>query len=298
MEILDGKKISEEIQAYLRMQVEKVLASGNKEPHLAAVLVGEDPASETYVNMKVKTCDKIGYKSTMKKFDLDITEEQLLQVVEELNEDDDVDGILVQLPLPGHISTNKIIESIDSHKDVDGFHPLNIGKMNKGLHGYIPATPLGILLLMEKYQIETQGRHCVIVGRSQIVGLPMSILMQRNAYPGNCTVTLCHRYTENMAEITRQADILISAVGKPGLIKADMVKEGAVVIDVGTTRVDAPEKKKGFKLKGDVDYEAVSPKCSYITPVPGGVGPMTIAGLMSNTIKAAKEHFHRKSSSA
>ncbi|MFN6946743.1 MAG: bifunctional 5,10-methylenetetrahydrofolate dehydrogenase/5,10-methenyltetrahydrofolate cyclohydrolase [Cytophagaceae bacterium] len=287
-QILDGKRISEEIRQEIAAEVAEIKRKGGKIPHLAAILVGNDGASETYVGSKVKCCDVVGFKSTLVRFDADISEDDLLVKIDEINNDPDIDGLIVQLPLHKHISVKKVTEIISPEKDVDGFHPVNIGRMNKNLPAHISATPYGILLLLEKYNIETFAKHCVVVGRSHIVGSPMSILMSSDRTPGNCTVTLCHRYTENLSSYTKLADILIVAVGIPGLITADMVKEGAVVIDVGITRVKDETKKSGFALKGDVDYEQVAPKCSYITPVPGGVGPMTIASLLMNTLNSAK----------
>lgn len=286
MILLDGKKISEEIQQELKEKVAALISKGQRAPHLAAVLVGHDGASETYVASKVKTCEKIGFKSSLFHYENSITEKELLDKVNELNNDNLVDGILVQLPLPKHIDAEKVTYAISPEKDVDGFHPVNIGRMVKGLPCFLPATPYGILLLLEKYKIETAGKHSVVIGRSDIVGKPMSILMARNNYPGNCTVTLCHSKTPDLKEHCLQADILIAALGKAEFVSADMVKEGAVVIDVGITRVKDETKKSGFALKGDVHFESVSPVCSYITPVPGGVGIMTIAALMMNTFQA------------
>ena len=260
---------------------------GRKIPHLAAVLVGTNGASETYVAGKVKNCAEVGFKSTLIRFDDNVAEEELLETIEKLNKDEDVDGILIQLPLPGQINEEKVISSIDPNKDVDGFHPLNTGKMVQGLPTFIPATPYGILLMLEHYKIETSGKHAVVIGRSNIVGRPISILLGSNTSTGNCTVTVCHSRTKNLKEICLQADIIVAALGIPGFLKADMVKEGAVVIDVGITRVADAEKKSGFVLKGDVDFENVAPRCSYITPVPGGVGLMTIAALLMNTFTAS-----------
>jgi methylenetetrahydrofolate dehydrogenase (NADP+) / methenyltetrahydrofolate cyclohydrolase len=257
-------------------------------PHLAAILIGNNGASETYVGAKVKSCNEIGFVSTLLRFDDSITEKDLLQEITYLNYNDSVDGILVQLPLPAHINADKVIEAINPAKDVDGFHPVSVGRMVGGLHTFIPATPYGILLLLEHYKIETKGKHAVIIGRSPIVGTPMSILLSRNNYPGNCTVTLVHSHTPNIEVICQQADIIVAALGKPGFVTAQMVKQGAVIIDVGITRVEDKSKKTGFALKGDVDYDAVAPIASYITPVPGGVGPMTIAALMMNTYKACE----------
>jgi methylenetetrahydrofolate dehydrogenase (NADP+) / methenyltetrahydrofolate cyclohydrolase len=293
-QILDGKKVSDQIKAELAIEVEKLKKQGGKTPHLAAILVGTDGASETYVANKVKGCEAIGFKSSLFTYNNSVSEAELLKKIEEINADDDIDGLIVQLPLPKHISVEKVTEKITPEKDVDGFHPTNIGRMNKNLPSYVSATPHGVLMLLEKYNIDTFGKHCVMVGRSHIVGSPMSILMARDAQPGNCTVTLCHKYTQNLEIYTRQADILIVAVGIPGLIQADMVKEGAVVIDVGITRVKDDSKKSGFAIKGDVDFENVAPKCSYITPVPGGVGAMTIASLLLNTLLSAKGEIYKK----
>ena len=291
--LLDGKKISTEIKEEIAQKVQQIKSNKGKIPHLAAVLVGTDGASETYVNSKVKACEMCGFASTLKRFDADISEEALLQVVEEINNDPDIDGLIVQLPLPPHISVQKVTDKIKPEKDVDGFHPMNVGRMAKNLPSYVAATPFGILQLLERYNIQTQGKHCVVVGRSEIVGSPMSILMARNTYPGNSTVTLCHSRTSNIKEITRQADIIIVALGKPGFLTADMVKEGVVVIDVGITRVKDKTKKSGFALKGDVDFQEVEKKSSFITPVPGGVGPMTIASLLYNTLQASQKEVYQ-----
>lgn len=288
MNIIDGKLISAQVKEELREKVEDIKLKGGKIPHLAAVLIGDNGASETYVSSKIKSCEQIGFKSTLVRRDATTSEAEVLEIIEQLNQDEDVDGFIVQLPLPDHINVDKIIEAIDPKKDVDGFHPINIGRMAKGLPSYISATPFGVLELIKRYNIETAGKHCVVVGRSQIVGLPMSILMQRNTYPGNCTVTLVHSRTQNLPEICRQADILVAALGKPEFITAEMVKEGAVVIDVGLTRVVDASKKSGFALKGDVKFDEVAPKTSYITPVPGGVGLMTVAALMHNTLLASQ----------
>lgn len=289
MQILDGRQTARFIQGNLKEKTAALVAAGKKVPHLAAVLAGNNGASETYVASKVKTCMETGFLSTLIRLPEDVSEEELLNVVAGLNNDDNVDGILVQLPLPKHISPNKVINAILPGKDVDGFHPISVGRMVGGLSTFIPATPYGILLLLEHYKIETNGKHAVIIGRSHIVGTPMSILLSRNNYPGNCTVTLVHSHTKNIPEICRQADIIVAALGQPGFVTAEMVKEGAVVIDVGITRVPDASKKQGFALKGDVDFDSVAPKCSFITPVPGGVGPMTIAALMMNTFKAREE---------
>ncbi len=288
MEILDGKKAAQSIKDELKLDVAQLSAEGKKVPHLAAILVGNNGASETYVAAKVKACEEVGFRSTLIRFEADVPAVKLLEKVEELNNDPDVDGILVQLPLPRHIKESDVINTIDPDKDVDGFHPVNIGKMVQGLPAFVPATPHGIMLLLEHYKIETKGKHAVVVGRSNIVGRPMSILLSSNSNPGNCTVTLCHSHTHNLKELCREADIIVAALGKAEFVTADMVKDGAVVIDVGITRVEDSSKKSGFKLKGDVQYETVAPKCSWITPVPGGVGPMTIAALLKNTFLSCK----------
>ena len=288
MQLLDGKKTAVEIQEEIAEAVKKRAAEGKKIPHLAAVLVGNDPASETYVGSKVKTCEKVGFRSTLRRFDASISEENLLKEIEQLNRNPEIDGYIVQLPLPKHISERKITEAIDPKKDVDGFHPVNVGKMALHLPCFISATPFGILQLLKRYQIPTEGKHCVVLGRSNIVGSPMSVLMARNEYPGNSTVTICHSKTKNLQEITRQADILIAAIGRPEFVTAEMVKEGAVVVDVGINRVKSENTKSGFQLKGDVKFEEVAKKCSYISPVPGGVGPMTITALLQNTLLATE----------
>ena len=291
MQILDGQLTGRTIRENLKIEVAAMLAEGKKIPHLAAVLVGNDGASETYVAAKVKACAEIGFKSTMIRLDEGISETRLLSVIEDLNGDMDVDGILVQLPLPKHISDEKIILAIDPDKDVDGFHPVNVGKLVLGTPSFVSATPHGIMLLLEHYKIVTAGKSAAVIGRSNIVGRPMSILLSANSNPGNCTVTLCHSKTHNLEEICRSSDIIVAALGKPEFVKADMVKEGAVVLDVGITRVPDTSKKSGFALKGDVAFAEVSPKCSFITPVPGGVGPMTIAALMKNTFTALKRKY-------
>ncbi|MBX2952065.1 MAG: bifunctional 5,10-methylene-tetrahydrofolate dehydrogenase/5,10-methylene-tetrahydrofolate cyclohydrolase [Leadbetterella sp.] len=292
MTIIDGKLISGQVKAELKQEVDRIRAAGGKMPHLAAILIGDNGASETYVASKIRSCEEIGFKSTLVRRDSSTSEEEVLGIIDSLNRDADIDGFIVQLPLPDHINVDKVIEAIDPKKDVDGFHPINVGRMAKGLPAYISATPFGVLELIKRYKIETSGKHCVVVGRSQIVGLPMSLLMERNDYPGNCTVTLTHSKTRNIKEICQQADILIAALGRPGFITADMVKEGAVVIDVGLTRVEDPSKKSGFALKGDVAFDEVAPKASYITPVPGGVGLMTVAALMYNTLLASKKEIY------
>jgi methylenetetrahydrofolate dehydrogenase (NADP+)/methenyltetrahydrofolate cyclohydrolase len=291
MQILDGHLVSRIIKDRLKLEVAAMLADGKKIPHLAAVLVGNHGASETYVAAKVKACADIGFKSTLLRLEDSVSESRLLSVIEELNGDMDVDGILVQLPLPKHISDEKVILSIDPGKDVDGFHPVNVGKLVLGTPSFISATPHGIMLLLEHYKIVTAGRQAVVIGRSNIVGRPMSILLSTNTNPGNCTVTLCHSHTHNLKKICSEADIIVAAMGKAEFVRADMVKEGAVVIDVGITRVPDSSKKSGFALRGDVAFAEVSPKCSFITPVPGGVGPMTIAALMKNTFSALKRRY-------
>lgn len=288
MELIDGKKIAAQIKRELAGEVVRLKAMGHKVPHLAAVLVGDDPASETYVASKVRACREVGFKSTELRYPAGLTEGQLLETISRLNRDDDVDGYIVQLPLPEHISEQKILLAIDPAKDVDGFHPCNVGKMTTGLPTYLPATPAGIMELLKRYGIETCGRHCVIIGRSNIVGTPMSVLMSRKAEHADCTVTLCHSRTRNIRDFTLQADILIVALGRPNFVTADMVREGAVVVDVGIHRIPSDKTKSGFRLVGDVDFENVAPKCSFITPVPGGVGPMTIVSLLQNTLRACK----------
>lgn len=288
MTILDGKQTSIDIQAEIAEKVEQLIARGEKRPHLAAILVGSDGASQTYVGSKVKACERVGFESTLITLEADASEDELLAEVEKLNNDDRIDGFIVQLPLPKHIDEQKVIEAVNPLKDVDGFHPSNVGKMALNLPCFLPATPYGILQLLERYEVETSGKHCVVIGRSHIVGSPMSILMGRNAYPGNCTVTLTHSRTKDLPAMAREADILIVALGKAEFVTADMVKEGAVVVDVGITRVDDASKKRGYRIAGDVKFDEVSEKCSFITPVPGGVGPMTIASLIMNTLLAAK----------
>ncbi|AEV96568.1 bifunctional 5,10-methylene-tetrahydrofolate dehydrogenase/5,10-methylene-tetrahydrofolate cyclohydrolase [Niastella koreensis] len=289
MKILDGQLVSQATKDELKIKVAQLVAEGKKVPHLAAVLVGNNGASETYVGSKVKTCEEIGFHSTLIRLEDTITEFKLLEAIEKLNNDPDVDGILVQLPLPKHISDEKVINAIDPAKDVDGFHPVSVGKMVQGLPTFIPATPHGIMLMLEHYKIDTKGKHAVVIGRSNIVGRPMSILLSANTNPGNCTVTICHSATKNLKELCLQADIIVAALGKPEFVTADMVKDGAIIIDVGITRVADATKKRGYALKGDVQFDTVSPKCSWITPVPGGVGPMTIAALMKNTYKACTD---------
>lgn len=292
MELIDGKKIGAEIKKEIAEQVKKMIDADERPPHLAAILIGNDPASETYVSSKGKACKEVGFDSSTYKFESDITERELLETVEFLNNDPEIDGFIVQLPLPDHIDEDKVIQAIKPEKDVDGFHPVNVGRMTIGLPSYVSATPNGIMELIKRSGIETEGKNCVVLGRSNIVGRPVSILMSRTTNPGNATVTVCHSRTKNLKEITSQADILIVAIGKPEFVTADMVKEGAIVIDVGIHRVESSETKSGFRLKGDVKYDEVAPKCSHITPVPGGVGPMTIVSLLMNTLKARKKEIY------
>jgi methylenetetrahydrofolate dehydrogenase (NADP+)/methenyltetrahydrofolate cyclohydrolase len=289
MKLIDGKAVAAEIKKEIAEEVKRMKAEGAKTPHLATVLVGHDGASETYVANKVRTCEELGFKSTLVRYEDNVSEEELLACVDRLNKDDDVDGFIVQLPLPKHISEDKIIEAIDYRKDVDGFHPVNVGRMALGLPCFLSATPSGILELLKRYEIETKGKHCVVLGRSNIVGKPVAMLMLQKSYPGDCTVTVCHSRTKNIKDRCLQADIIIAAIGVPEFVKGDMVKEGVVVIDVGTTRVPSTKTKSGFKLTGDVAFHEVAPKCSYITPVPGGVGPMTIVSLLKNTLLAGKK---------
>lgn len=291
MTLIDGKAIAAQIKQEIAEEVNEIVARGGKRPHLAAILVGHDGGSETYVAHKVKACEQCGFKSTLIRFEDDVTEERLLETIAELNANDDIDGFIVQLPLPKHIHEQKVIEAIDYRKDVDGFHPVNVGRMAIGLPAYISATPKGIYELLRRYGIETSGRKCVILGRSNIVGKPMAQLMMQKQY-GDATVTVCHSHSRTLKEECRAADILIAAIGQPGFVTADMVKEGAVVIDVGTTRVPDPTRKSGYRLCGDVRFDEVSPKCSFITPVPGGVGPMTICMLMLNTLAAGKREYY------
>lgn len=286
--IIDGKQTAAQIKEEIKKEVAELIDNKDKSPHLAAVLVGDDPASQTYVSGKEKACSEVGIISSVYKYPAETTEEELLEVVEFLNKDPEIDGFIVQLPLPDHITESKIIEAIDPKKDIDGFHPVNIGRMVAGLPSYLPATPYGIITLLERYKIETEGKNCVVLGRSNIVGTPVSILMSRKSYPGNATVTICHSRTKNLKEVTAQADIIIAAIGSPEFVTEEMVKDGAVVIDVGIHRVKSDKTKSGYKLVGDVKFDEVAPKCSYITPVPGGVGPMTIASLITNTLKAAE----------
>ena len=289
MQLIDGKLISEQIKAEIAQQVKQMTAEGIRPPHLVAILVGHDGGSETYVANKVRSCAQVGFRSTLIRYEADVTEAELLGRIAELNADDDVDGFIVQLPLPKHIDDQHIIQAIDPSKDVDGFHPVNIGKMMLGLPCFVSATPAGIMQLLRRYDIKTSGKHCVIIGRSNIVGKPMSMLMIQKTLPGDATVTVCHSRTANLPEIVRQGDIVIAAIGSPEFVTADMVKEGAVVIDVGTTRVPDPASPRGWRLKGDVKFDEVAPKCSYISPVPGGVGPMTIVSLLTNTLQAATQ---------
>lgn len=292
MQLLDGKFVSEKLKQEITQEAAAFLAESGRKPHLAAILVGHDGGSETYVASKMKNCEKVGFKSTLVRYEDSVTEEELLNKVQEINLDPLVDGLIVQLPLPKHIDPEKVTAAIDYRKDVDGFHPVNLGRMMRNQSCFIPATPYGILLMLEEYKIQTSGLHCVVVGRSNIVGSPMSILMARNAYPGNCTVTLTHSKTQNLAKMVQSADIIVAAIGKKNFITANMVKEGAVVIDVGINREVSDQTKSGFKLFGDVDFENVAPKCSWITPVPGGVGLMTIVGLLKNTLASARKEVY------
>ncbi len=290
--LIDGKKISGELKAEIAATVEEMVTLGQKRPHLAAILVGHDGGSETYVANKVKACEQCGFKSTLIRFENDVTEAELLATIDRLNTDKDIDGFIVQLPLPRHISEQKVIEAIDYRKDVDGFHPVNVGRMAIGLPCFVSATPFGIMELLRRYNIPTKGCRCTVLGRSNIVGKPVATLMMQKTQPGNATVTVCHSATPDIKEICRQSDIIIAALGSPGFVTADMVKPGAVIIDVGTTRVPDPTRKNGFRLSGDVDFANVEPLCSYISPVPGGVGPMTIASLMHNTLLAARHEIY------
>lgn len=292
MQLIDGKATATAIKAEIAEEVKQIVANGGKQPHLAAVLVGHDGGSETYVKNKVLACEACGFKSTLIRYEDNITEEELLQCVDKLNKDNDIDGFIVQLPLPKHINEQKIIEAIDYKKDVDGFHPINVGRMAIGLPCFISATPLGIITLLKRYNIETSGKKCVILGRSNIVGKPMAQLMMQKEY-GDATVTVCHSRSANLKEECREADIIIAAIGRPAFVTADMVKDGTVIVDVGTTRVPDSSRKSGYRLSGDVDFENVAPKCSFITPVPGGVGPMTICSLMKNTLAAGKKEYYK-----
>ena len=288
MQLIDGKKTAADIKAEIKAEVEQIVANGGKRPHLAAILVGHDGGSETYVAAKVKACEECGFKSTLQRFESDIDEDTLLAKIDEFNHDADIDGFIVQLPLPKHIDEQRVIRAVDPNKDVDGFHPVNVGRMALGLPTFVSATPAGIMELLKRYDIPTRGKKCVVLGRSNIVGKPMSILMMQKTNPGNATVTVCHSATPDIASVTREADIIIAALGQPGFVTADMVKPGATIIDVGTTRVPDSTRKSGWRLRGDVDFDNVAPLCSFITPVPGGVGPMTICSLMRNTLLAAK----------
>ncbi len=292
MQLLDGKLLSENIKAEIAAEVDLIRERGGKMPHLAAVLVGENPASEVYVKSKIKSCEQVGFKSTLVRRPADIPEGELLDIVQRLNDDPDVDGFIVQLPLPKHMNEEKITLAIDHRKDVDGFHPINFGRMAQGMPAFLPATPYGIVEILRRYNIETSGKHCVVVGRSNIVGTPISILLSRKGYPGDCTVTLTHSRTQDLAAEVRRADIVVAAIGIPQFIKGDWVKPGAVVIDVGINRIPDATKKSGFRLVGDVDFDEVAPKCSHITPVPGGVGLMTVTALLLNTLKACKKEIY------
>lgn len=289
MKLIDGKATAESTKIEISVIVNDMKQRGERAPHLAAILVGNDPASETYVSNKIKTCKDIGFESSLIHLDASISEEDLLKSVQDLNNNPEIDGFIAQLPLPKHIDVHRVTEAILPEKDVDGFHPINVGRMSQQMPCYLPATPKGIMQLLETYQIDTVGKHCVVIGRSNIVGTPMSVLLSRNQYPGNCTVTICHSKTPNIADIIKQGDIVIAAIGQPLFVKAHMIKEGAVVIDVGMSRIASDVTKSGFRLAGDVDFDEVAPKCSYITPVPGGVGPMTIIGLVQNTLMARQK---------
>lgn len=293
MTLIDGKKTASEIKQEIAAAVADLTARGERAPHLAAILVGHDGGSETYVANKVKACEECGFKSSLIRFDDDVTEERLLEEIKRLNDDSDVDGFIVQLPLPRHIDEQNIIRAIDPSKDVDGFHPINVGRMSVGLPGFLPATPAGIMELLKRYGVKTRGKHAVVLGRSNIVGKPMASLLMQKSDPGNCTVTVCHSATPDIKEICRQADIIVAALGQPGFVTEDMVKTGATIIDVGTTRVDDATRKRGWRLRGDVDFDNVAEKCEFITPVPGGVGPMTICSLMINTMKARTENPYK-----
>ena len=293
MTLIDGKAIAAQLKSEIAEEVRQLLEAGGKRPHLAAILVGHDGGSETYVAGKIRTCGELGFESSLIRYEEDVTETELLEKINELNHNADIDGFIVQLPLPKHISEQRIIEAIDFHKDVDGFHPINVGRMAIGLPCFVSATPAGIVELLRRYDIETSGKNCVVLGRSNIVGKPIATLLMQKNRPGDCTVTVCHSRTVNIEKYCCEADIIIAALGSPGFLKGDMVKEGVVVIDVGTTRVPSSETKSGFRLKGDVVFEEVAPKCSYLTPVPGGVGPMTIISLMKNTLLAAKKAIYQ-----
>ena len=291
--LIDGKAVSAQIKEEIAAEVERIKKDGGKTPHLAAILVGHDGGSETYVANKVRTCEELGFQSSLIRYEDNVTEDELLCKVDELNNNDDIDGFIVQLPLPAHISSGKIIEAINYKKDVDGFHPINVGRLSLGLPCFKSATPAGIAELLKRYEIETKGKHCVILGRSNIVGKPVAMMLMQKSYPGDCTVTVCHSRSSNLKEMCKSADIIIAALGAPEFLKADMVKDGAIVIDVGTTRLPSNTTKSGYKLTGDVAFNEVAPKCSYITPVPGGVGPMTIISLMYNTLLAAKKEIYK-----
>lgn len=293
MTLIDGKKIAEDIKTEIAAEVSRMIAEGQRAPHLAAILVGHDGGSETYVANKVKACERCGFTSTLIRFEDDVTSEELMATIDRLNRDENVDGFIVQLPLPRHIDEQAVIEAIDPRKDVDGFHPINVGRMSIGLPCFKSATPAGIMELLKRYDVVTRGKRCAVLGRSNIVGKPVAMLMMQKTNPGNATVTVLHSASENLKEICRESDIIIAALGQPGFVTADMVKDGATVIDVGTTRVPDPTRKSGFRLSGDVDFENVAPKCSFITPVPGGVGPMTICMLMCNTLLAAKHEIYK-----
>ncbi len=293
MQLIDGKAIAAQIKQEIADEVKQIIAAGGRAPHLAGLLVGHDGGSESYMSSKVKACEQCGFRSSLLRFDETVGQDELIAAIHRLNDDDSVDGFIVQLPLPRHIDEQAVIEAIDYRKDVDGFHPINVGRLSIGLPCFRSATPAGIVMLLERAGIETRGKHCVVLGRSNIVGKPIASLLMQKANPGNCTVTVCHSATPNIKEICRQADIIIAAIGRPEFVKADMVREGAVVIDVGTTRVDDPSRERGWRLCGDVDFEHVAPLCSHITPVPGGVGPMTIVSLMHNTLLAAKHEIYK-----
>ena len=293
MQLLDGKVVSQHIKAQIKQDVDTLLAQGLRAPHLVAILVGDNPASKAYVGSKVKTCAELGFDSTLVAYDTDVSEAELLEKIRSFNNNENIDGILVQLPLPKHIDENKVIDTIHPDKDVDGFHPENLGKMVIGQEAFIPATPYGVMLMLDHYNIKTAGMHAVVIGRSNIVGTPMSILLSRNTEPGNCTVSICHSRTKNMADLCRQADLIVAAIGKPRFVTADMVKDGAVIVDVGINRVESTDTKSGYRLVGDVDFDQVAPKASYITPVPGGVGLMTICALMKNTLQAYQRRLKK-----
>ncbi len=292
MTIIDGKQLASDIKEEIATEVKKIAEAGGKIPHLAAVLVGEDAASQAYVRNKVRSCEKVGFKSTMVTKDTSLTQSELMDIIDKLNKDDDIDGFIVQLPLPKHLDEVAVTLAIDPKKDVDGFHPMNFGRMAQGLPCYLPATPFGILQMLERYKIDVEGKECVVLGRSNIVGTPISILLSRKASPGNATVVLCHSRTQNLVDYTRRADILIVALGRPEMITADMVKKGVVIIDVGINRVDDETAKRGYRLKGDVKFDEVSKLASFITPVPGGVGPMTVTSLLMNTLKASRKEIY------